>query len=201
MTDGKIRAADVKALRERTGAGMMDCKKALVDTNGDMDAAEKKLKELGLAAVAKRRGRATSSGRVFAKIDAGGGAILELSSETDFVSRNDSFVSLGNTVLGDILDGAQRDALDATVADSIAIIKENIEIRRYRTFDVAEREFLIEYIHGEGSVGVIVKVEAEDPADQRVRDLAFDVALHVAAFAPLFLTVDSVDAAYLAEKE
>ena len=100
----ETKAIDVKKLREKTGAGMMDCKKALIEANGDFEKAEKHLKELGLAAAAKRSDRATNEGRVFTTVRDSVGAILELSCETDFVARNESFVALGNELVRDVAE-------------------------------------------------------------------------------------------------
>jgi elongation factor Ts len=95
----EIRAEDVKALREKTGAGMMDCKKALTQAKGDFKKAEKILKELGLAAAAQRVGRATKEGRIFTRISGSKAGILELSCETDFVAKNQDFIRLGNELI------------------------------------------------------------------------------------------------------
>lgn len=99
----EIKAADVKALREATGAGMMECKKALVECNGDAEAAAKLLKEKGLAAVEKRAGRATSEGRIFIKIEGSKAALVELTCETDFVAKNDDFIAIGEKMASDVI--------------------------------------------------------------------------------------------------
>ena len=98
-----VTAADVKKLREQTGAGMMDCKKALVEAEGDFAKAERILKELGKAAAAKRSGRATNEGRIFIETDGNRAVILEMACETDFVARNETFVALGQTLAKDVL--------------------------------------------------------------------------------------------------
>ena len=99
----EIKAADVKALRDRTGAGMMECKKALAETNGDAAAAEKLLKEKGLAAVGKRADRETGEGRVFIKVEGNKAAICELTCETDFVAKNEDFIKIGNDMVATII--------------------------------------------------------------------------------------------------
>ena len=202
-----ISAADVKTLRDKTGAGMMECKKALVEADGDFAKAEKILKELGLAAAAKRSSRATNEGRVFTKINDSRAAILELGCETDFVARNKEFIESGKNLVSKIADDGLTEKtpeLDAIVTDIISKIKENMAISRFKTLTVADDELAVDYVHGEGSIGVIVKFGLEKPeiADNpRVKEFTFDVALHIAAFNPLYLDKDSVDPAYLKEQE
>jgi len=203
----EIKALDVKKLREKTGAGMMDCKKALQDAGGDFAKAERILKELGLAAAQKRAGRATSEGRIFARIGEGRGALLELSCETDFVAKNKDFAALGDKLVELILQkgaSAPREQLDALVQDAVGRIKENMSLRRFGILEASENELLTSYIHGEGKIGVMVKVALSDPAlagHPRSREVAFDLALHTAAFAPLFLRRDDVPEAYVKEQE
>ncbi len=186
---------------------MMECKNALTQAEGDFAKAEKILKELGLAAAEKRSGRATNEGRVFSKITASKGVLLELSCETDFVARNSDFLSLGNSLLGMIIDKnlSSTDAsLENKVKDTIGVIKENITLRRFKTITAGSNEFLTDYIHGEGKIGVIVKVKVGKPElaqDESVKAFAFDCALHIAAYNPLFLSKDKVDEAYVKEQE
>ena len=121
-----IKAQDVKKLREKTGAGMMDCKKALTEAGGDFEKAEKILKELGLAAAAKRGGRATNEGRVFTHIEADRAAILELACETDFVARNEDFVKLGNEIVEDMAksgSSTENSAYAEKIKDAMTTIK------------------------------------------------------------------------------
>ena len=202
-----VTPAAVKELRDKTGAGMMDCKKALVDADGDMAKAEKLLKESGLAAAAKRMGRVTSEGRVFARLSGARGALAELSCETDFVARNSDFVALGGRIIDRLVaDGAGADAaaLEAMVKDTAGIIKENMALRRFKVIDAASGEMLVDYIHGEGRIGVILRFRLPNAAlasDPRVKETTFDLALHVAAFAPAYLSRDRVDPAYIGEQE
>ena len=192
---------------------MMDCKRALVEVGGDLAAAERRLKEMGLSAAAKRSGRATTEGRVFSTATgsstggSGTAAILELSTETDFVARNAQFVELGERLVTAVAD-SRPDAPTATmqtlITDAIGKIKENIEVRRFRYLPVGEGDHVADYIHGEGSIGVLVKLNAADGGkaqDERLGQVAFDLALHVAAYAPPFLAAASVDVGYLAEQE
>ena len=185
---------------------MMDCKGALVEANGDMAVAERKLKERGVAAAAKRTGRATSEGRVFAHVAADAAALLELSSETDFVARNAEFVELGESVVQQAVDqqlSAPTPDLTAKVTDAIGRIKENIELRRIRLMKRDDDDHVSSYIHGEGGIGVLVKLSATNGAAgaDAVATLAFDLALHVAAYAPAYLGSEDVAADYLAEQE
>lgn len=203
-----ITAADVKKLREKTGAGMMDCKNALQEADGDFTKAERILKELGKAAAAKRSGRATNEGRVFIAIDGNRAAILEMACETDFVARNDTFVALGNELAADVLArglSEADEAMNAKVQDAISTIKENMSVRRFATIEKSDNEVFSHYIHGDsGRMGGIVTVSADDPAlleKPEVTDFAFDLALHVVAFRPIYLSADTVDAAYKTEQE
>lgn len=201
-----VSAAAVKELRAMTGAGMMDCKTALVEAGGDLQAAERKLKEQGLAAAAKRVGRAADQGRVFAVVGDGGAALLELSSETDFVARNDRFVELGRSLVAHALAHDLQEPDDhvrRAIGDAATRIRENIGFKRCAVvpIDAAAGEHVAAYVHGEGSIGVLVKVRTGGRVDDQVRKTAHDLALHVAAFAPRFLAPGDVDAAYRDEQE
>jgi len=202
-----IKAADVKKLRDKTGAGMLDCKKALKEADGDFSEAEKILKELGLAAAAKRSGRATNEGRIFTRVGDSTAVAVEISCETDFVARNQDFIKLGNDIASTIIEKGLTEKtaeLDEKVKDTISTIKENMELKRFITLPIAADEMVSEYVHGEGSIGVLVKMKA-DSADvlknDQVKEFAFDCALHIAAFNPLYLSRDRVDAAYTQEQE
>lgn len=203
----EVTASDVKKLREKTGAGMLDCKKALVESGGDSAKAEKILKELGLAAAAKRSGRATNEGRVFARVTDKAAGLLELSCETDFVARNEDFIKFGDELLETVIEknlSEQTDELATRVSDIISRIKENITIRRFKILPIESGELAVEYVHGEGGIGVIVKLKSDKAgavSDERVRNFAFDVALHVAAYNPMYLSKETVEASYLKEQE
>jgi elongation factor Ts len=203
----EIKANDVKKLRDTTGAGMMDCKKALMEANGDFTRAEKILKELGLAAAKKRDGRATNEGRIFSKISGNRGILLELTSETDFVARSKEFITLGEKCLS-IIEAKKLSSpspeLEACVKDAIGIIKENLTLKQISVIEASDSEILVDYIHGEGKIGVLVKMKVGNPSlktDEKVKALAFDLALHVAAFAPLYMNTNAVDEAYIKEQE
>jgi len=203
----EIKATDVKALRDKTGAGMMDCKKALQEAQGDAQKAERILKELGLAAAAKRAGRATNQGRVFSQLAGDRGVLLELTCETDFVAKNKDFLALGRKLTDMALakgPAAKAEDFDGAVKDAIGIIKENMEVRRFGVLTAGAQELVLDYIHGEGRIGVLVKFTVSDPglkANPRVKEVAFDLTLHTAAFAPQFLGREQVPASYLAEQE
>ena len=201
-----ITASDVKKLRDITGAGMMDCKKALNEANGDMAQAEKILKEMGLAAVAKRQDRATENGRVFVDSADGKAVLLELSCETDFVAKNDQFKALGEEMCRVILAKGYTEPNDepkGMVEGLIAIIKENMAIKRIRVITLPENGYAATYLHGEGSVAVVVGFESDNAAafdNDAVKEFTHDCALHVAAYKPQFLSTESVTKEYEAEQ-
>ena len=202
-----ISASDVKALREKTGAGMMECKNALVETDGDFAKAEKILKEKGLAAVEKRSGRATKEGKIFIKIKDNAAVLVELVSETDFVARSPDFIALG----GDIADRAlekgytePNDELNGMVSDLASKIRENMSLKRVKIVKAASGEYLTSYIHGDGAIGIVVRFSADKAevlANEDVKSFAFTIALHVAAFNPLALDKTKIDEAWLKEQE
>jgi elongation factor Ts len=202
-----IKASDVKALREKTGAGMLDCKNVLVETGGDFDAAEKKLKELGLAAAAKRSGKAANEGRVFSKVSKTCASLVEISCETDFVARNQDFIDLGTQITSKVAESCLSEAtaeLTTAVDDLKSRIKENMNLKRVCSLSVGENEIAMGYIHGEGKIGVIVKAVVENSdmlENEDVKAFVFDCALHIAAFNPLYLNREDVDDSYLAEQE
>ena len=201
-----ISAADVKKLRDVTGAGMMDCKKALTEAEGDFAKAEKILKEMGLAAVAKRQDRATENGRVFVKIADGKVVLLSLSCETDFVAKNADFAKLGDDMCDAIIKNnwtEPNDELKAMVDGLIAIIKENMTLVKMSVINLADNQSAAGYVHGEGNVAVAVILTADNNAafeNAEVQDLAHNLALHAAAFKPVYLDAASVDKAYEAEQ-
>jgi elongation factor Ts len=202
-----VTAEDVKRLREKTGAGMMECKKALVDTGGNFEQAERLLKEKGLAALEKRSDRATNEGKVFIKLKDRTAALVELASETDFVARNPEFIALGGEIAGRVLDKGYteiNDELAAPVQDLATKIRENMSLKRIKVLKAEAGEYLTQYIHGDGNIGVVVKLGAgkgEVFEKQEVKDFAFTIALHIAAFNPVALNRDKIDGAYLKEQE
>ena len=200
-----ITAAMVKELREMTGAGMMDCKKALTNTDGDMDAAVEFLRENGLAKAAKKAGRIAAEGLVAVAVseDAKEAAIVEVNSETDFVAKNDTF----RTYVAEVADQALttkaadiegflaeeskaeagktvKEALDG----KIAVIGENLNIRRFAKVSAADG-FVASYIHAGGKIGVLVEV-ATDVVNDEIKEMAKNVAMQVAAISPKYTSRD-----------
>ena len=202
-------AADVKNLREKTGCGMMDCKKALTETNGDFDKAMDFLREKGLATAEKKAGRIAAEGMVDILVDGNVGAMVEVNSETDFVAKNEEFQELVKNIATQVIatNPADVDALlasefagsGATIKDmlteKIAKIGENMNLRRFARFDGN----VVGYIHMGGRIGVMVNVECADFNDE-AKEAARDVAMHIAAMNPAYLDEASVPAEDL-EKE
>ncbi len=193
----KISAALVKELRERTGAGMMECKKALVETDGDLDAAIELMRKSGMAKADKKAGRAAAEGVVIIKQSEDGkrAAMVEINSETDFVAKNDDFRAFADAVAETVLeeDPADVDALSALEIDGEAIeevrkglvakIGENIQLRRFTRMETSGH--IGSYTHG-GRIGVLVDIEGGDA------EIARDVAMHVAASNPTCVSEDDV---------
>lgn len=190
-------AKDVKALRESSGAGMMDCKKALEETGGDMDAAAKYLREKGLAASAKRADRDASQGVVALTIDGQVGAIVELKSETDFVAGSDQFKDEAQA-LSDLVAAKGTDAVadrNDQLEELKVTLKENIGLGGVARIEAADGNRLGHYQHVQGGRGVnAVIVALADASDE----LAHDVAVHIAFARPKYLTRDDVPADVLA---
>lgn len=201
-------AKDVQALREKTGCGMMDCKKALVASDGDMEKAIDFLREKGLAAAAKKSGRIAAEGAVLAYTDEAAqvSVIVEVNAETDFVAKNQEFqdfvlevaktVTAGNPANVEALAEMKMAGSDLTVAqalqEKILTIGENIKIRRFARYEGV----VASYIHGGGRIGVMVKFDtsADIAANEQFKLAAKDVAMQVAAANPLYLDRDSVPA-------
>jgi len=202
----EIKATDVKKLREKTGAGMMDCKNALMKTEGDFDKAERLLKEQGLAAAVKKSDRVTNSGKIFSRILPDRGILLELTSETDFVARNNLFHDLGTRLLDKVATdklAAPTDEMHLMVKETIGTIKENMQLRRIVSLPATASDAIVEYIHDD-RIGVMLRFTFGDPKakdNPRVKEVMFDLALHAAAFAPLFLSKDKVSPEFLKEQE
>lgn len=203
-----INASDVKKLRDKTGAGIVDCKNALTKANGDFDAAERILKEMGLAAVAKRAGRIAEEGRAFTYIGGSAAGIMELSCETDFVARNEDFIAKGSSMIKDAVEHNKTidDAdLQGVTTGLATTIKENIQLRRLEILPVAQNELAVDYIHGEsGKVGVLIKLQLGSDqlkTNPKVLEFAKDLSLHAAAFSPAYLNESAVPQSYLQEQE
>jgi elongation factor Ts len=214
-----ITAEVVRQLREETGAGMMDCKAALVETSGDMAKAREVLRKKGLAAAAKKASRTASEGAIGAHIAADGksGVVVEVNCETDFVALTPDFQALVKSVAEHIWKNSPADVaalleqpfaggqtVGQAVQEKIAVIKENIVIRRFARFELATgtQGTVAAYIHPPAAkVGVLVELEAESGAGD-LQGLAREVAMHVAASSPVYVSKDEVPAEVLAaEKE
>ncbi len=207
----QISASLVKELRERTGAGMMDCKKALEEAGGDIEAAGEWLRKKGLAAAAKKAGRVAAEGLVAVQTDDGAGAIVEVNSETDFVARNEGFQDFVKAVAdlalaaeGEIeaLKGSDYPGTGRTVDEElthlIATIGENMSLRRAAALAVSPG-VVASYVHnaiadGLGKIGVLVALQSEADAD-KLTALGKQIAMHIAATAPRALSVDDLDPA------
>ena len=202
-------AKDVQALREKTGCGMMDCKKALVECDGNMDAAVDYLREKGLASQAKKADRIAAEGTVAVYTANGVGAIVELNSETDFVANGDGFKALAAEVAEvvaeknpadmDALLAAEKDGMtvEAKVQELFLAIRENIKVRRFDRFEGK----VVSYVHAGGKIGVLVNFETELAADNEgLVAMGKNVAMQIAAMNPAYLDQASVPASVI-EKE
>jgi elongation factor Ts len=202
----EIRATDVKLLREKTAAGMLDCRNALVKAGGDFVKAERLLKEQGLAAAVKKSGRLTNQGKIFAKVLPDRGILLELTCETDFVARNSLFLELGNRLVQMVADQGLTEKtppMDLLVKEAIGTIKENMELRRLAVVRVPSDEVLVDYVH-EDRIGVLARFRVGSAAAKdtpKVKATLFDCALHIAAYAPLFFSKEKVTPGFVKEQE
>ena len=209
----QITAKDVAALRAKTGLGMMDCKKALVEADGDVDAAIKILREKGLATAAKKEGRIASEGVVDILVKDGTAAIIEVNSETDFVAKNATFKEFVKGLLATILETKPANVVelaektytgsDVTVAakltEMIAMIGEKLSIRRFTVVEGA----MSTYIHGAGTTGVIVKFEGDEAAlaSEGFAEVSKNIALQIAAGnPPTYITKEDVPASAVEEE-
>lgn len=207
-------AKDVQALREKTNVGMMDCKKALTEADGDMDKAIDILREKGLASAAKKASRIAAEGVVVAYNDEAAkvAALVEVNCETDFVAKNTDFVALANSIAKTVVEQNPADVdalLAATIADgSVSVadavqelflkIRENMKVRRF----VRVEGTVASYIHGGGTVGVLVEFDTQAAANDSFKVMGKDVAMQVAAMSPLYLNEAAVPADVLEhEKE
>ncbi len=206
-----ITAAQVKELRERTGSGLMECKKALVETDGDIEAAIEAMRKSGLIKAGKKAGRVAAEGAIFMQTSADGRtvALLEINCETDFVAKSDDFKAFADRVMTQILEARPDDVaalsalpiepgsdttVDTARAELIAKIGENINLRRFELFSASSDEARVGgYLHGV-RIGTIVELVGGDAA------LLRDIAMHVAASRPLAVTADDVPAELLAKE-
>ncbi|HOE97855.1 MAG TPA: translation elongation factor Ts [Candidatus Sumerlaeota bacterium] len=219
----EITASMVKELREKTGAGMMDCKKALAECDGDMERAVDELRKRGQAVADKRGGRATREGLVFERTEGAVGVLVELNCETDFVARNDEFRAIGRD-LADLLfqhgdqftDPSQLmgftspehgRTVSEILTEAIGKTGENMGVRRFVRLNADQNGphgFITSYIHPPGKLGVLVEVHAGKPESLNnagVRQLGRDLAMHIAAAAPVSISRNDVDPALVAREK
>lgn len=209
-----VSAAQISELRKSTGAGMLDCKKALEETNGDFEQAVDFLRKKGLAAASKKAGRAATEGMVVAAVSEAGdkGVLLEVNSETDFVAKNDKFQSFVKDIANHILVanpasveelftqpycGDSSKTIQTMLNEAISVIGENMQIRRFTSYQVPGAGAIGSYIHAGGKIGVMVEATCDNAA--ATKDPAFatfvkDVAMHAAAASPMYVQRSEVDA-------
>ncbi|HEY8346296.1 MAG TPA: translation elongation factor Ts [Symbiobacteriaceae bacterium] len=201
----QITAKMVAELRAKTGAGMMDCKKALEEAGGDFDKAVDVLRKKGLATAAKKAGRVAAEGRVYATVREDGrlGAMVEVNCETDFVGRGETFIDLCREVASVVLEKnpADMDALNQLVGDRVreAIVRtgENMTVRRFVRYEVEGSGLVHSYIHGDGRVGVLVELQTgndEAAAREEVKELSHELALQIASMRPRYVRREDVPA-------
>jgi len=195
----EITAELVRTLRDKTSAGMMDCKKALAETQGDLEAAETLLRKKGILKAGSKADRATKEGVIHAFVNGSVGILLEVNCETDFVAKNDSFKAFVTALSEKLAAGADSAGEEVTtlIKSKIAEMGENIVLRRVEKFE-AEGGVLQTYIHLGGRVGVLVQAAAPDSDASRA--VLKDVCMHIAASNPRFLSRDQVDLAFIARE-
>lgn len=196
-------AQDVKDLREMTGVGMMDCKKALTEADGNMDKAVEFLREKGLAAAQKKAGRIAAEGMAYATVIDGIGVVVEVNAETDFVAKNDKFVDYVKNVAEVVAKIAPTD-VEALMAskypgteksvteqqqEMVLVIGENINVRRFARYSTGVS---VPYVHGGGRIGVLVNMEVAGIDPAKVEDLGKDIAMQIASMRPTYLDTSSV---------
>ena len=204
----EIKASMVKELREKTGAGMMDAKKALVETNGDMDKAIELLRQKGMASADKKMGRIAAEGTVAAVIEGNKGALVEVNCETDFVAKNDDFKEFANMMAKAVLElnpatvdemltmdcPVCKKPIEDVIKEHIAKIGEKITVRRFARYDAGN--CVNSYIHN-GKIGVMLEVKA-DSCDET---LTKDICLHIASNAPEFVSREEIPASVIEEEK
>lgn len=197
----EVTAAMVKKLRDKTGAGMLDCKKALICVDGDFEAAYDELRKSGIAKAEKRAGRSTKEGKVFVSVKDGKTAVVEVLCETDFVSKNDKFNAFASAIVervveydadGDVSEKARELEKDEVIG-MISTIGENMQLRRAAKWTTSDK--VGTYLHMGGRIGVMVEVAGEI-AD----DILADLCMHIAAFNPQFINAEDIPAEMI-EKE
>lgn len=202
-----VTASMVKELREKTGAGMMDCKKALTESDGDMAKAVDLLRKKGLSAAAKKSDRAIAEGMILSAENDNKGVLVEINAETDFVAKNDQFVDFANKVAQVALENLPADVetlktlpfpgtgrnISDELTNLIATIGENMDVRRYVGLEVGNG-IVAAYIHAGGKIGSMVKLSTDEGDDEEVQVMARQLAMHVAAASPQYLKREEVPA-------
>ena len=200
-------AKDVATLRETTGAGMMECKKALVHTDGDMDKAIEYLREIGVSVAAKKASRIASEGVVNGYCAGKVCALAEVNCETDFVAKTEGFMGLAATVAK---FAAEKNP--ASVEELVALANdlcnaetqkcgEKITVRRFERYEVKGNGVEEFYIHGGGKIGVMLEVATDKPGTDEIKTVAHDICLHIAAYSPVYLNLEDVPADYIAKEK
>lgn len=195
-------ASDIKNLREMTGAGMMECKKALTECDGNIDEAAKYLKEKGLAAAAKRADRATAEGRLFMRQDNNKIYVLEMTCETDFVANNADFIALGEKMLDVTISKGYtkvEDEHNKMLEDLKVSIRENMNVAKVEVIDVPADASGAFYIHSDKKTGAVVVISGSNA--EAVRTFAYDCCLHIAAFTPSYISKKDVPQSYVDEQK
>mgnify|MGYP006321032189 CR=1 FL=1 len=196
-----IKASDVKELREATGAGLMECKKALIEANGDPAEATKILKEKGLAAVEKRAERATSEGRIFIRQNGNKIALVELTCETDFVANNEDFIAVGEKLLDITFEKGLTSVSDEhtnLLQDLQLKIRENMTVKNVVVVEVPTGAASATYVHSDHKTASCVVVNGSDA--EAAKQFAYDCCLHLAAFTPEYIKKEDVPQSYIEEQ-
>ena len=204
---------DIKKLREMTDAGMMDCKKALVASDGDMDGAVAWLRDQGMGAAAKKAGKVAAEGAIGVKVEGKKAVIVEINSQTDFVAQNDKFLAVMSDVVNHTFDNAiaDADAINAStingepfadyLSQQVATIGEKLVVRRSALIDADANTAVNGYVHSNGQNGVIIEAKCDSAATAEAMTSALkDVAMHAAAMSPTTLSYQDFDATYVAEE-
>lgn len=203
----EITAGLVKELREKSGVGMMDCKKALMEANGDLDAAMQILKDKGIAKAAKKAGRVAAEGAVLVSIEGNKGLMLELNCETDFAAKSDGFKELSQKMLDYFVKNAKEEnqvvsmeenfynaEVETMTKEAVAVIGENIKPRRFVKYEAGEKSLIHSYVHMGGKIGVMLEIEAccaECAKKPEVVEMADGIAMQIASMRPDCVDVDS----------
>lgn len=207
----EITADMIKDLRIKTGAGVLDCKKALTESNGDLEAAVEALRKSGAAKADKKTGRITAEGRIALKVDGKQGVMVEVNSETDFVAKNPEFQNFSDELAASILQtkpanveallksSLRGSTVEEVLKGLIAKIGENISVRRFTVLQAAADEVVGSYVHMGNKIGVLVKIKG--PQDKINEGTTRDVAMHVAASAPQYLSREKIPAEIIAKEK